>query len=87
MEIYYVKCRKNTENLTSNIFKTKYGRLIMKWKCTECGLKKSRFVKKQDAKGLLSSLGFKTRISKITLFGDMFFWMYKMNEIVNTFYW
>ena len=73
MKISFVKCRKNTENLNSKIFKTKNGILIMQSKCTECGFKKSRFVKKQEAKGLLSSLGLKTRLSKIPLFGDIFF--------------
>ena len=29
MKIYCVKCRKNTENLNSKIFKTKNNRLIM----------------------------------------------------------
>ena len=32
----------------------------MQTKCTECGFKKSRFVKQQEAKGLLSNLGIKT---------------------------
>ena len=32
----------------------------MHTKCTECGFKKSRFVKQQEAKGLLSNLGIKT---------------------------
>ena len=52
MKTYCVKCRKNTENLNSKIFKTKHGRLIMQSKCTECGFKKSRFVKnkKQNKK-------------------------------------
>ena len=67
MKTYCVKCRKNTENLNSNIFKTKNGRLIMQSKCTECGFKKSRFVKEQEAKGLLSNLGIKTLLSKIPL--------------------
>ena len=85
MKTYCVKCRKNTENLNSKIFKTKNGRLIMQSKCADCGIKKSRFVKEQEAKGLLSSLGLKTRLSKTLLFGDIFFWAYKMNEIVNKF--
>ena len=67
MKTYCVKCRKNTENLNSKIFKTKHGRLIMQSKCTECGFKKSRFVKEQEAKGLLSNLGIKTLLSKIPL--------------------
>ena len=55
----------------------------MQPKCAECGIKKSRFVKEQDAKALLSSLGLKARLSKIPLSGDNFFWLHKMNEIVN----
>ena len=73
MKTYCVKCRKNTENYKSNIFKTKNGRLIMQLKCTDCGIKKSRFVKEREAKGLLSILGLKTRLSKIPLFDDIFF--------------
>ena len=42
-------------------------------KYAECGFRKLRFVKEQEAKGLLSSLGLKTRLSKIPLFGDIFF--------------
>ena len=67
METYCVKCRKKTENLNSNTFKTKNGRLIMHSKCPDRGLKKSRFVKEQEAKGLLSSLRTKTPLSKIPL--------------------
>ena len=50
MNTYLVKCRKNNENLNSNIFKTKNGILIMQSKCTDCAIKKSRFVKVQEAK-------------------------------------
>ena len=65
MKTYCVKCCKNTENLNSMIFKTKNGRLIMQSKCPVCGTKKSRFVKEQEAKGLLSNLGIKTHLSQI----------------------
>ena len=85
LEVFCRKCRKETENLDSKIFKTKNGRLIMQSKCADCGIKKSRFVKEQEAKGLLSSFGRKTQLSKIPLFGDIFFWVYKMEEIVNQF--
>ena len=67
------KVQKNAENLNSKIFKTKNGRLIMQSKCPDCGIKKSRFVKEQEAKGLLSSLGFKARLSKIPLFCYIYF--------------
>ena len=72
MKTYCVKCRKNTENLNSKIFKTKNGRLIMQSKCTECGFKQSRFVKEQKAKGLLSNLEIKTPLSKIPMLNVLF---------------
>ena len=72
METYCLKCRKNTKNLNSNIFKTKNGRLIMQSKCVDCGIKKSRFVKEQEAKGLLSNLRIKTPLSKIPLVNILF---------------
>ena len=40
-------------------------------KCAVCGNKKSRFIKEQEAKGILSSLGFKTPFSKIPFYGDV----------------
>ena len=41
-------------------------------KCPVCGIKKSRFVKEQEAKGLLSNLGIKTPLSKIALINVSF---------------
>ena len=72
MKIYCVKCRKNTENLDSKIFKTKIGPLIMESKCPMCRINKSRFVRKQKPKGLLSNLGIKTPLSQIP-FLNVFF--------------
>ena len=65
-------CRKKTKNLKSKIIKTKNGRLIMQSKCADCGIKKSRFVKEQEAKGLLSNIGIKTSLSKIPLLNVFF---------------
>ena len=39
----------------------------MQSKCADCGIKKSRFVKQQEAKGILSNLRIKTLLSKIPL--------------------
>ena len=72
METYCVKCRKNTKNLNSKTFKTKNGRLIMQSKCADYGIKNSRFMKEQEAKGLLSNLGVKTPLSKIPLLNILF---------------
>ena len=54
-------------------------------KCEIYDNKKSRFIKKQEAKGLLSNLGVRTPLSKVSILGDILFWMYKMNETVNNF--
>ena len=55
---FCIKCIKSPKNLDSNIFKTK-NNIIMQSKCAVCGSKKSRFVKEQEAKGLMSKLGLK----------------------------
>ena len=72
MDTYCAKCRKNTMNLNSNIFRTKNGRLIMQSKCADCRTKKSRFLKEQETKGLLRSLGIKTSLRKIPLLSILF---------------
>ena len=55
----------------------------MQSKCSVCGIKKLIFIKEQRAEGLLNSLVLKTPLSKVPLLGDILFWEYKMNEIVN----
>ena len=72
MGTYCIRCRKETEHLNSKMFKTENGRLIMQSKCADCGIKKSRFVKEQEAKILLSNLGIKTPLSKILLLNVLF---------------
>ena len=67
IEIYSLKCSKKAKNLNRKIFKATNDRLIMQSKCAGCRLKKSRFVKEQEAKGLLSNLGIKTPLNKIPL--------------------
>ena len=41
-------------------------------KCADCRTKMSRFVKEQEAKGLLSNLGIKTLLSEIPLLNSLF---------------
>ena len=72
MKTSYVKCRKETENTDPKMVRTKNNRLIMQSNCPVCGIKKSRFVKEQEAKGLLSNLGIKTPLSKIPLLNVLF---------------
>ena len=44
----------------------------MQSKCSVCEIKKSRFLKEQEAKGLLSNLGIKAPLSKIVLLNILF---------------
>ena len=72
MNTYCVKCRKDAENIDPKIVRTKNNRLVMQSKYSICRIKKSRFVKEQEAKGLLSNLGIKTLLSKIPLLNVLF---------------
>ena len=45
----------------------------MQSKCSVCGIKNSRFVKEQEAKGLLSNLERESTLNKIPLLGDISF--------------
>ena len=65
MKTYCLVCRKNTENKDAKVIKTKNDKLQMRFHCSICGNKKSGFVKKQEVKGILSSLGIRTPLSKI----------------------
>ena len=72
MKAYCVKCKKDTGNIDPEMFRTKNNRLTMQSKCSVCRIKKSRFVKEQEAKGLLSNLGIRTPLSKIPLLNVLF---------------
>ena len=59
MEIYCLKCKKHTKNINPQVPSTGNGKVMILSKCAICGIKKSRFIKNQEAKGLLSKLGIK----------------------------
>ena len=73
MKSFCLKCRKDTENINPKVLKTSNNRIIVLSKCAICGSKKSRFIKNQEAKGLLSNLGIKTSLSKVPILGDILF--------------
>ena len=73
MESYYLKCKKNTENIDSKISSTINGKAVILSKCAICGSKKSRLIEKQGAKGLLSNLGVKTPLRKVPILVDILF--------------
>ena len=67
---YCLKCRKNTEKINLKISGTSNGKTMT---LSNYDSKKSKFLKKWEAKGLLSSLGIKTPFSKIPILGNVLF--------------
>ena len=72
MLLYCLKCRKNIESKNPKFARTKNGRIMLLSKCAVCDNKKSKFIKEQEASGLLSSLGIKIPLSKISLVSPLF---------------
>ena len=62
--------QKKYRKFQSKSFK-KDGKTIILLKCATCDSKKSKFIKKQEASGILSNLGLKTLLNKILLLGDI----------------
>ena len=73
MKSYCLKCRNNTENINPRVSKTNNGKTKLLSKCAICDSKKSRFIKNQEAKGLLSNLGVRMPLSKVPILGDISF--------------
>ena len=73
MKSYCLKCKKHTENINPRVSNTNNGKTMCLSKCAKCCSKKSRFIKNQEAKGLLSNLGIRTPLSKVPLLGDILF--------------
>ena len=74
MESYCLKCKKYTKkNINPQVSSASNGKMMILSKCAICGSKKSRFIKKQEVKGLLSKLGIKTPFSKLPILGDILF--------------
>ena len=71
MKSYCLKCRKDTENINPKVSKTSNGKTMLLSNCAICNSKKSRFIKNQEEKGLLSNLGNRTPLSKVLILGDI----------------
>ena len=71
-ETYCLSCRKDTTNTNLRIVKSKNNRSMIQSNCSICGSKKSRFIKEQQAKGLLISLGIKTPVTNVPLLNISF---------------
>ena len=70
---YCLKFRKNTGNKNSKVARSKNKRIMLLSKCTVCDSKKSKFIKQQEASGLLSSLKIRTPLSKIPVVVSLLF--------------
>ena len=70
---YCFKCRRNTKSINPKVSKTTNGKAIILSTCPICGSKKSKFIKQQEAKGLLSNLGLRRALNKIPVLGDILF--------------
>ena len=64
---------KKTENKKPRVDKIKNGRIILSSNFTVYGSKKLRYIKSQEASGLLSSLGIKTTLSQVPILGPIVF--------------
>ena len=73
MEFYCLKCRKYRKNINPRVSSTSNGKAMILPKCAIYCNKKSIFIKNQEAKGLLSNLGLKTPLSKVSILGDILF--------------
>ena len=71
-EIYFLACRKYAKNNKPKIVRNKQNRLMIQSNCANCGSKKSRFIKEQQAMGILNNLGIKTPLSKVPLLNILF---------------
>ena len=70
---YCLKCKKNTESINPKVLKATNGKTMILSKCPICGSKKSKFIKEQQAEGLLSNLGLRTPLNKNLVLGDILF--------------
>ena len=66
-ETYCLACRKHTKSINPKIVRNRQNRLMIQSNCAICSSKKSRFIKEQQAMGILSNLGMKTPLSKVPL--------------------
>ena len=73
MELYCLKCKKHTKNINPQVSSTSNGKFMILSKCAICNSKKSKFIKKQDAKGLLSKLDIMTPLSNVPVLGEILF--------------
>ena len=73
MPSYCLKCGENIKSIILQVSRAINDGIIILSKCAVCGDKKSKFIKKQEAKGLLNNLVIKTFLGKIPILRDILF--------------
>ena len=71
-ETYCLACRKYTKSINPKIVRNRQSRPMIQSNCAICGSKKSRFIKEQQAMGILSNSVIKTPLSKVPLLNILF---------------
>ena len=71
-ETYCLVCKKYTKNTNPKIVRNRQNRFMIQSNCEKCGSKKSRFIKEQQAMGILSNLGIKTPLGGVPLLNILF---------------
>ena len=71
-QTYCLVCRDYTKSINPKIVRNRQNRLMIQSNYATCGSKKARFIKEQQAMGILSNLGIKTTLSKVPLLNILF---------------
>ena len=68
-----MRCKKYAKHINPRVSNTSNGKKMTSLKCAMCGNEKSRYIKNQEAKGLLSNLGLRKPLGKVLILGDILF--------------
>ena len=71
-QTYCLVCRDYTKSINPKVVRNRQNRLMIQSNCANYDSKKSRFIKEQQAMGILSNLGIKTPLSKVPLLNILF---------------
>ena len=74
---YCLKYKKDRDSINPKASKARNEKTVLPSNCAMFNTKTSRFIKEQEASGLLSNLRIIIPLSKIPLLGDMLFWKYQ----------
>ena len=66
-QTYCLVCRDFTKSINPKTVRNRQNRYVIQSNCATCGSKKSRFIKEQEALGILSNLGIKTPLSQVNI--------------------